>query len=151
MDYLELVRRVRRETAFTCLANYIKREEEIPQQCKVHLGEVQNILGEAIRGLESMTSGLGYYFVENLREIVETMGFGSESYPKKKIKDITAEFKDILKDMMRLEESPREIYQDEEKKKRLVNVCENMTVFYSRKIPNPRVLGERVIPKFDRF
>jgi len=127
MNYFE------RQIVFRCLGGHIEKGEEIPQECSANMEKAQETFGEVIRGLESMTSGLGYYFVEDLREIVEAMGLGSENYSREEIQKITGQVKGILRDLMRLEESPAEIYQNEEKREKLLDVCGGMESFCTEK------------------
>jgi hypothetical protein len=139
MDYLETTTKNR---AFVCLGFYLETKIEIPEIHKSKLEKAEDIFGEIIRGLESMTSELGVYPVEDLREIVEAMGHASLSYPREKIKKITAEFKETLRYFMELEENQQKIYEDERKRNRLLDACKRMSSFYSKKIPNHRVLEE---------
>ena len=138
MDYLETAKR---REAFNCLGLKIERRED-PKECTVHFEKAEDVLGEVTRGLESITSGLGYYLVEDLRGIVETMGFASEAYSREEIQRVTGEVKNILRDMMKLEENPAEVYQDEERRNKLLDACRRMKEFYTEKIPNYRVLGK---------
>jgi hypothetical protein len=130
MEYLELVRR---QIVFRCLGGHIEKGEEIPKKCSANMEKAQETFGEMIRGLESMTSGLGYHLVEYLRETVEAIGFGSENYSREEIQKITGQVKGILKDLMRLEESPKEVYGDEKRREKLLGVCRVMEYFYTGK------------------
>jgi len=127
---------------FTSIAYSItNRRTNLSKTALIYLDEVKKFFDNIVRGLESVIGKRDYFFVEDLRKIVELAGYESSHASKEDVKEMIAGFKKTATQLNRLEKNPKEFYNSENSQE-LLTLCNKVKDLYT---DNPQVITDEVL------
>ena len=119
------------EMSFAKVKNAINNKGADSKNLEYSIRETKGLLEDVVNWLESMTTGDKYFFVDNIKEIVEASGY--ENISKENVDDIIKTFRKRIIQLEDLNENPEEFYKKEDAKE-LSSFCVNMEKLYSKEL-----------------
>lgn len=131
MDTSELFSR---QVTFDCLIGYIGDMADLDNRYRFRIKKAKMIIGGVVNGLKSLIKKEGgYYFAEDLKEIIESSGYNISALSELQFKELITKFTGALHTLDELEENPKEAYRKKEELSGLEKICNLMGDIYRLK------------------
>jgi gas vesicle protein len=139
---MEATEYLKKQFAFNLIA-YLVKNEVVPVNDRVSVGieQAREFFGGIVRTAESIANNkASYVMINDFRQILEfdSHYFGAKTISKQKsqLEKVIKEFKDHIECLDEIESNAKRFYSEGNhyKKRKLLNTCEKMRGFFSRKV-----------------
>ncbi|MCK4647333.1 hypothetical protein KAT24_00180 [Candidatus Pacearchaeota archaeon] len=114
------------QVVFNFVSHSIRNKKTFfSENFEVYVDDAKKFFREILRGLESVIEKRDYFFVKDLRKIVELAGYDSLN-----LKNPICGFKNTLRQLDLLKQNPEKFYKNEDALK-LATLCEKIRDFYT--------------------
>jgi hypothetical protein len=126
-----------RQLTFYSIYTLLRKQQEPNETSRLRIEDARTFLGKIVKGLDSMISLNGPFFiVDDLKEVTEALGGKLENVTREEVRMYIEQIRNYNEQLRALKNNPQQFYQ-QERYDCLLESCRRLTDFYTE---NHRVL-----------